>query len=84
VLSVSRNSPLERGASSTLYKRMEEAGCVARGYAVRLDKMLKLVAFRACPLVVCSTFVLLLFSIILRIDSKVESGKVVKWKVVKN
>jgi hypothetical protein len=37
-----RNSPLERGASSTFFKGLEEAGCVARE---SLDKMLILVAF---------------------------------------
>ena len=44
-MSVFRYSPLERGASSMLFKSLEEAGCVTRGYAVRLDKMLKLVPF---------------------------------------
>jgi hypothetical protein len=43
VLSVFSNSPLERGASSTLIKNLAEAGCVAQGYVVRLDKMLKFV-----------------------------------------
>ena len=45
IQSVFRNSPLERGASSTLFESLEEAGCVVRGYAVKLDKMLKLVTF---------------------------------------
>ncbi len=40
-----RNSPLERGASSTFFKGLEEAGCVAREPALGLDKMLNLVAF---------------------------------------
>ena len=40
-----RNSPLERGASSTFFKGLEEAGCVARESAPGLDKMLNLVAF---------------------------------------
>ncbi|MGD2092949.1 MAG: hypothetical protein PVH61_42695, partial [Candidatus Aminicenantes bacterium] len=44
-----RNSPLERGASSTLFNSPEEAGCVARGYVLRLDKMLILVTFLPVP-----------------------------------
>jgi hypothetical protein len=37
--------PVERGASSTFFKRLEEAGCVARESALGLDKMLNLVTF---------------------------------------
>ena len=48
-MSVFRNSPLERGASSTLFKSLEEAGCVARESALGLDKMLKLVPFLPVP-----------------------------------
>jgi hypothetical protein len=44
-MSTFRNSPLERGASSTLFKSLEEAGCVARESVLGLDKMLKLVTF---------------------------------------
>jgi hypothetical protein len=44
-----RNSPLERGASSTPFKSLEEAGCVAQGYAIRFDKILKLVTFLTVP-----------------------------------
>jgi hypothetical protein len=44
-MSVFSNSPLERGASSMLFNSLEEAGCVAREYAVKLDKILKLVPF---------------------------------------
>jgi hypothetical protein len=40
-----RNSPLERGASSTFFKDLEEAGCVARESAPGLDKMLNLAVF---------------------------------------
>jgi hypothetical protein len=46
-MSVYRNSPLERGASSSLFKSLEEAGCVAREFVLRLDKMLILVTFGA-------------------------------------
>jgi hypothetical protein len=44
-MSLYRNSPLERGASSSLFKSLEEAGCVAREFVLRLDKMLILVTF---------------------------------------
>jgi hypothetical protein len=49
VLIVFSYSPLERGASSTFFKSLEEAGCVPWGYVVRLDKMLKLVTFVPVP-----------------------------------
>jgi hypothetical protein len=52
------NSPLERGASSTCFKNLEEAGCVCREPALGLEKRLKLVPSKTKLLKILSVKVL--------------------------